>query len=307
MLLAGSTGVLGSGFVDALRGTGERVVRMVLPWGESGAVASTISDYWRAAEGLAGAEPITLIWAAGVGTVGAPPAAMAAESTTLRAVVAALAGSTRGDQRDCLLFASSAGAVYGGHGPGSIEEGSAPSPITAYGYEKLAQEALVSRLATAGAMRTLTCRFTNVFGLADGRLKTKGMVSALIHSALLRQPTHLFVSPDTRRDYVFNADAARMALAEASAPRSEASRSSLVRSGTTMAVTELVTSVSRVLRRRVPVVFVASPEEAVQPRVLHFPPRRGPQAQVRTTTFEAAVRLMTQAPASVIDAAIWGA
>ena len=95
-----------------------------------------------------------------------------------------------------------------------IDEATPPAPITPYGREKLAQEAIVARLAEAGVMRTVSCRFTNVYGLAGGRLRRKGLVPAVVEAAMLRQPVRLFVSPDTRRDYLFNVDAARLALAE---------------------------------------------------------------------------------------------
>ena len=58
------------------------------------------------------------MWAAGTGTVGASAEAMAAETETLTAVVEALAGAVRPNLDNCLLFTSSAGAIYGGHGTG---------------------------------------------------------------------------------------------------------------------------------------------------------------------------------------------
>ena len=140
---------------------------------------------------------------------------MAAETATLAAVVEALAGAVRPNLDNRLLFTSSAGAIYGGHGTGVIDEATPPAPITPYGREKLAQEALVARLSEAGVMGTVACRFTNVYGLAGGRMRRKGLVPALVEAAMLRQPVRLFVSPDTRRDYLFNVDAARLALAEA--------------------------------------------------------------------------------------------
>ena len=90
------------------------------------------------------------MWAAGTGTVGASEQAMAAETETLSAVVEALAGAVRPNLDNRLLFTSSAGAIYGGHGTGVIDEATPPAPITPYGREKLAQEAIVARLAEAG-------------------------------------------------------------------------------------------------------------------------------------------------------------
>jgi UDP-glucose 4-epimerase len=369
-LIAGATGVLGSGFVDVLRRRGEPYVAMQVPWGDPSGAAERVVSYWRAAEEAAPESPITLVWAAGTGTVGASDAAMAAETATLAAVVEALAGAVWPDPANRLLFTSSAGAIYGGHGTGVIDESTTPAPITPYGREKLAQEALVAQLAEAGVIGAVVCRFTNVYGLADGRLRRKGLVPALVEAAMLRQPVRLFVSPDTRRDYLFNVDAARLALAEvegatagttagavqgaatagatgalamgavegaaagaaagttagagavesavaaadarahehwgvrvASSPggvRAIGSatdlRMAIVRSGQTATVLDLVGSVSRVLRRRVPVVITESPENRVQPLVLRFRERRGIQATIPTTSFEAAVRSMAEAP-----------
>ena len=44
--------------------------------------------------------------------------------------------------------------------------------------------AIVAQLSEAGVMRTVACRFTNVYGLADGRMGRKGLVPALeLHPA----------------------------------------------------------------------------------------------------------------------------
>jgi len=196
-----------------------------------------------------------------------------------------------------ILLASSAGAIYGGHGAGLIDESTPASPITPYGREKLVQEALVGRLSESGTMRTVSCRFTNVYGLAGGRMRRKGLVPALVDAAMLRQPVRLFVSPDTRRDYLFHTDAARLALAEADAAGADGPATAIVRAGTTMTILDLVASVSRVLRRRVPVVMAESPESRVQPLVLRFRERGGVQAAIPLTSFEAAVRSMAGAPA----------
>ena len=123
----------------------------------------------------------------------------------------------------------------------------------------------------------------------------------LVDSAMLRRPARLFVSPDTRRDYLFNRDAARLALAEVDAAMSGdvgvgAATVTIVRAGSTMTILDVVASTSRVLRRRVPVVITESPESRVQPLVLRFRERSGIQAAVPTTSLEAALRLMAEAP-----------
>lgn len=198
---------------------------------------------------------------------------------------------------NCFLFASSAGGLYGGHGDGLITEATPPTPITPYGRQKLLQEGIVARLHESGSMRTVSCRFTNIYGLAGGRLRRKGLVAALVESAMLRQPVRLFVSPDTRRDYLYNVDAARMALAETDTVEeaSDGPRATIIRAGSTMAIVNLVASVARALRRRVPVVFAESPESVIQPLVLRFPERTAHQAVIPTTALETAIRAMADA------------
>ncbi len=295
-LVAGSSGILGSGFVAALRARGEPCTRLPLPWPDPDRVAGQVLAHWSAARRAAPGEPITLVWAAGTGSVGAPADQMAAETEVLRAVAVALAGRERPDPRDCVLFASSAGALYGGHRGGMIREVTPTTPITPYGREKLAQEQVVSRLADDGGMRVVACRYTNIYGLASGRLRRRGLVAALVESALLRTPARLFVSQDTRRDYLYNVDAARQALAEADAIPDGTAAVRIIRAGCTMTVQDVVTGISRVLGRRVPVVLAESPESLVQPRELSFEPRRGIQAAVPTTSFPASIRAMAEAP-----------
>jgi UDP-glucose 4-epimerase len=291
-LVAGASGVLGSGFCEVLRARGEPFERLVLPWDEPSAVADRVVEQWHAARRLRPDEPITLIWAAGTGSVAAPAEAMAAETETLRRVVGAVGERVVASPGDAMLFASSAGAVYGGHRGGVIGDATPPAPITPYGREKLVQEGIVAHLG----MRTLSCRFTNVFGLAGGRLGRRGLVAALVHAAMLRQPARIFVSPDTRRDYLYNLDAARLALAELQALQaSSPAEVRIVRAGSTMTVLDLVGSIARVLRRRVPVVITESPESRLQPLALTFQPRSGVQGGVPTTSFGAAVRAMAEA------------
>jgi UDP-glucose 4-epimerase len=291
-LVAGSSGVLGSGFCEVLRGRREDFMTMQVPWGDPARAADRVASYWRAAEEAHPRSPITLVWAAGTGTVGSSAEAMAAETRVLGAVVAALAEQVRPNLDNSVLFISSAGAIYGGHGAGVIADATPPAPITPYGHQKLAQEALVARLCDEGVMRSVSCRLTNVYGLAGERLRRKGLVPAVVESALLRQPVRIFVSPDTRRDYLFNVDAARLALAEADGAPADAPRTPIVRAGTTMTILDLVSSVSRVLRRRVPVVMSGSPESRVQPLALRFRERDGVQASIPLTSFEAAIRSM---------------
>ena len=59
-LVAGATGVLGSGFVEVLRQRGEPFTAMQVPWGDAPGVADRVVSYWRAAEASDPGSPITL-------------------------------------------------------------------------------------------------------------------------------------------------------------------------------------------------------------------------------------------------------
>jgi nucleoside-diphosphate-sugar epimerase len=138
----------------------------------------------------------------------------------------------------------------------------------------------------------LVCRYSNLFGLADGRVTTRGLLSTAVRAARLRQPMVVYVSPDTRRDHVYNHDAAVTSLrALASAPVGVTTR--FVCDGETRAVSEILALVGRVSRRRVPATFAERPDTRLQPRVLRF---RRPADSGARTPMEVAIHRMLRAP-----------
>jgi UDP-glucose 4-epimerase len=289
-VLLGGRGILGSGFRAHL----PDALRLAPRWADPDAVAAELHEALPAC--IPADEPSLVVWAAGVGAIGAAREAMEAETRAIGALCDALR-RLPGDQRQGLtvVFASSAGALFGGHGTGEVGEDTAPAPITAYGHEKLAQEDLLRRLAADAGCRVVACRYSNLYGLADGRLPNRGLVPVAVRATRLRQPMTVYVSPDTRRDLVYNADAAAAALRLArDAP--PGFTAALVRDGTTRTVSEILSLIGQVSRRRVPVTYADRPETRLQPRVLRFTrPPRGPDA-VRRTPMATAIHRMMRAP-----------
>jgi UDP-glucose 4-epimerase len=194
-----------------------------------------------------------------------------------------------------LLFASSAGAVYGGCGGAEVGEQTEPRPGSAYGEQKLTQESTVRRLAEQSGCQVLVCRISNAYGLADGRLVARGLVGTAVRATRLRAPLTVYVSQDTRRDYVYNEDLAALSLRLLDTAPPGFSRA-LVRDGTSRTVSEVLSLVGRVSGRRVAATYADRPETRLQPRVLRFtPPPHGPDT-VRRTPMETAVHLMLRAP-----------
>jgi UDP-glucose 4-epimerase len=239
---------------------------------------------------------VTVIWAAGVGHTGADADAMRAETAAVRSlcdVAAQLPAGMR--EQVSVLFASSAGALYGGHGYTEVSEADPPCPVSPYGHEKLVQERVLHAFAAETGCRVLICRYSNVYGLADGRLTPRGLVSTAVRAVRLRHPMVVYVSPDTRRDLVYSTDAAAESLhLLAAAPGGVTT--ALVRDGETRTVADILALVGRVSGRRVPATYAERPETRLQPKVLRFRrPLRDPHS-VRRTPMEVAIHLMLRAP-----------
>jgi UDP-glucose 4-epimerase len=295
-LLLGGGGILGSGFRSVLRRNAAEGALLHPPWHRPGAVREHVrTELTRL---LRESGPTTVLWAAGVGHVGASAETLAAETAGLAGVgdaLRALSSSAAG--RTALVFASSAGALYGGHGRELVHEGTPPTPVAAYGEEKLRQEALLREAVLASGARGLACRISNVYGLASGHLSARGLVSTAVRCTRLRQPMTVFVSPDTRRDYVLNADAARLCLhAAASLPAGWST--TLVCEGRSRTVAEVLALVGQVARRRVPATYAERPETRLQPRVLRFA-RPAALTGVPLTPMEAGLARMVRAPLTV--------
>ena len=294
VVLLGGSGIVGSGFRTVLARRGEDVVRLSPRWRSSFLASYDIEGELPAA--LPAHGPGTVVWAAGVGHVGASRDSMQAENDGLRALCRAvqrLPAARREQVR--VLFASSAGAVFGGSGPREVGDDSEPRPGSAYGEQKLVQEQALRRLTEDTGCTVVVCRISNAYGLATGRLGARGLVSAAVRATRLRQPLTVYVSADTRRDYVYNEDLAAysLRLLDHAPPGFSVG---LVRDGTSRTVSEVLSLVGRVSGRRVPATYADRPETRLQPRVLRFTrPAGGPDA-VRRTPMEAAVHVMLRAP-----------
>jgi UDP-glucose 4-epimerase len=293
-VLLGSSGVLGSAFDTLLSRRGGEVVRPRPRWGVPGDVAVALEAALHPL--LARRSPTTVIWAAGIGHTGADVDAMRGETASVRSMCD-LVAQLPAKQRACvsMLFASSAGALYGGHGEAEISELDPPEPISPYGREKLAQEAMLHELTAEIGGRVVICRYTNLFGLASGNLTARGLVSTAVRATRLRQPMVVYVNPDTRRDLVYGADAAAESL-QILERAGAGVTTALVRDGETRTVSEILALVGRVSGRRVPATYAERPETRLQPKVLRFRRPERDSRSVHRTPMEVAIHLMLRAP-----------
>lgn len=151
-----------------------------------------------------------IVWAAGAGMVGASEEVLAQETSVFRSFlesVPALQGE------GVVLFSSSAGTVHG-QTDVQIDEHTPLAPVSPYGKAKVAQEELFRAWsATHSHVHVGIARISNLYGSQQKLSKPQGLLSHLCRSALLRQPLHIYVPLDTRRDYLSADDCAVRMLA----------------------------------------------------------------------------------------------
>lgn len=103
------------------------------------------------------------------------------------------------------VFAST-NAVAGDVGTALIDESLALHPLTPYGATKAAAEMLLSAYASSYGLRTVSLRFTNVYGAG---MQTKDSVIArLMRAALSGGGIEIYGDGEQLRDYVYVTDAA---------------------------------------------------------------------------------------------------
>jgi len=224
----------------------------------------------QAAESFAysvGGDRMVVIWAAGTAGVGSDDSAADDENAILRELVEALKG--RWPQTGGTFFlTSSAGAVYAGSKKAPFTAASLVSPNSPYGRSKVWQEKYVSA-SLSPTVDVRIGRLGNIYGTtSNGR---QGLIPRLCIAALSRSAMNLFVPLDTLRDYCFVDDAAVLIWREILRPRSTTG-TTVIGSGRSLSVSEVVSTVQQVSHRRVPIALGSDPEAARQPMDLRLQP-----------------------------------
>lgn len=211
--VVGGSGLLGSAVSRALEtATEQRYEPSPVRWGTSKAVGdllSNLGDFVAAAAG----QQWTIYWCAGAAVTDSDPAQLDQEFAVLSAFLAAL-GRIPSKERDrgSMVFASSAGAVYGGAAGPPFTEQTLPVPLGHYGQAKLRAETALRDLADKRGFRILVARIANLYGPGQSLAKQQGLISRLCYSAVTRTPVSVFVSLDTLRDYIYVDDCAARLL-----------------------------------------------------------------------------------------------
>lgn len=212
--VVGAGGLLGSAVVRALASDGRAVFSAPrVAWGTARAGADLdagLASFIRAAHDGSW----QIFWCAGAAVTDSSAETLTMEVRTLQHLldrIEQLPAATV--SRGSFVFASSAGAVYGGSTNAPFTESSTPVPLGAYGAAKLRAEEMLHRSAAVSRLPVLVLRIANVYGPGQSLTKQQGLVSRLCLSAVTRTPISVFVSLDTLRDYIYVDDCARQLVA----------------------------------------------------------------------------------------------
>jgi UDP-glucose 4-epimerase len=153
-----------------------------------------------------------VLWCAGAGTIRSSAVALEPERLAWEQLLDLLGRYlAQGTDRvpGLVFLASSAGGVFGGSAAEYLSEHSPAVPVTAYGNHKFRMEQTLQRWTEAVTdVRSLAGRISTLYGPGQNLQKTQGIISHLSHCLIWRQPANIYVSLDTRRDYLFVDDCA---------------------------------------------------------------------------------------------------
>lgn len=271
-LVVGAGGLLGQ---QVMRHAPGAVAVSDVPWDERDRAKAVLRQQVREM----GPEPWNVAWCAGPGVVATPAAQIEQERELFAEFLADLANladlteAAGRPGRGAVFFASSAGGVYADSAGPPFTEASTPRPRTPYGIAKLAMEADLRAFAEQTGTPVLIGRIANLYGPGQNLAKPQGLVSQICLTHLSGQPLSLYVPMDTRRDYLYVEDCARMVAAGLAELRERAAAqdeplvvTKILASGRTTTVGGLLGESTRLFRRRPRVVLGASP--AVRAQVL---------------------------------------
>jgi UDP-glucose 4-epimerase len=215
----GGGGLLGSSVRRALYGRGDASLfepGQPLPWLRPEQLGAAMAASATRFLDEAASEPRwAVVWCAGSAVVASPAREVAVDVSAwalfLDVLRAALDANREAAGRPgCLVLASSAGGVWGGHRGSPIDEQTPVVPISDYGQGHLERERALGRFTSERpGVRSAVVRLSNLYG-PDQRLdKPQGLISHVARSVIHRRPIQVYVSLDTVRDYLFAPDAGR--------------------------------------------------------------------------------------------------
>lgn len=148
-----------------------------------------------------------------------------------------------------VVYASSC-SVYGNPARTPIAEDSSPAPLSPYALQKYVGELYAERFLGLYGLEVVTLRYFNVYGPGQDADSAYAAVVPRFVTALLKgEPPQIFGDGKQSRDFVYVKDVVAANLAAARAPSSVAGARLNVGTGAACSVSELLSTVARVLDR----------------------------------------------------------
>ncbi len=105
-----------------------------------------------------------------------------------------------------IVFASSAGVIYGETGDTVNTSRSRPAPACSYGIIKQTIESYLKLYARNYGIRCKIARMSNPYGMGQDVNKIQGLIPILIRNLMQNQPIHVFGDAEKMRDYIYLPD-----------------------------------------------------------------------------------------------------
>lgn len=273
-LVVGAGGLLGRHVVERLRELGTPTLTAAVPWDDAPAAREALRTAVDALRADAAGGSWNIAWCAGAGVVATSREALDEELAVFTGFLGDVRSTVTPGEDGALFLASSAGGVYAGSADPPFTEETPPRPLAPYGEVKLAMEGVARELADATGTPVLIGRIANIYGPGQNLDKPQGLVSQLCKAHLSGQPLSVYVSLDTRRDYLYVGDCADMVVSGLAGLRSRVADrpgepvvTKILASGRSLTIGALIGESTRLFRRR-PRVVVAAPAGAAKGQVL---------------------------------------
>ena len=212
-----------------------------------------------------------LCWCAGTGVMSSSPAALESERSAWVHLLNLLGRNLDG-AAGSIFLASSAGGVYDGSPEQPLTEHTPATPISAYGQHKLRmEEALRHWIEMFPGHSSLIGRISSLYGPGQDLRKAQGIISHLSRCLIYHRPVNIYVSLDTRRDYLFADDCAHQIAVSLVRLMAERPRVALK-----IFASEDLTSLARItgiffrMAKQRPLIVSSQPRHVTQPASLKF-------------------------------------
>jgi UDP-glucose 4-epimerase len=245
-------------------------------WSEFRLAQDQLQSACRSFAETSGPSSWQIAWCAGPGISTTSSRSLTQETqhiTLLLNEIARAFGPTR-LQSGALFLSSSAGGVYGASPAAPHDEGSLLLPATPYGFNKVAQESLVSRWNRETGVPVLIGRISNLYGPRQNPFKGQGLITQVCLHTLTRRPLILRVPMDTIRDYIYAEDAGCLISRALTRLRDEQASHSvvvkIVASHRPVTIGYIFAQVRLVLKRPLTVLVANAAETKQEPRDLRL-------------------------------------